>query len=746
MNRRTEASGALTRLSGLCRAHPVGTVVLALILARALLPAAWTLPTDNSPEVFYPEDHEDLETLGRLRTLFGGDRTLRVLVTGEALWTRRGLTTLGELEDRLQGLPGVADAVGLPRALGDESWPPDAPGDLRGRAESSPLARAAGWIGRDGAASSILVYLRPEARAGPLVEAVAGIAESPRRPSLDLQVLGLPVLEHALDRSSREIPKVFFPLLVTITTLLLALALGKWRETIVGLLFVAFCLVLVLGGFGLAGGTMNLVLAVLPPVLFVIALGTAVHLLIRFRDLRDRGRDTTEAVRQTMVSKGRAVFWTGATTMVGFGSLVTGRVEPIRTLGLTAALGIAGITLAAFCLVPALLRLVAGGGQPAGQRSFEEAARHVAGRAAGLGLRKTRTVVGVALGILLLAGFGIPRLEIASDALTFLPSDDPLRRAVRESEVRGIPAAAVELLLRRPEGAFGAKEIRRLQELTENIEEHPGVFTALSAGTLLSEARRRAGGADIPDALLLRALRTEPRGRELLARLLASDRGTARITVGVPVSGFQALDRTVERVRSEIEEGWPELEVSVTGELPLLLEAQRSLLETLGWSLGLSLLVIGGIFLGVLGSLRLALVALVPNLWPVILVLGLMGWLGIPLDIATVMVAAVILGLAVDDTIHTLLEVERRQKDEEPEAAITSSLETNGPAYTLTSTLLATGFGVCVLSDFAPTSRFGGLAGLAMVLVWVGALWILPALLATVAAPDEGGHGDGRAE
>lgn len=715
-------------------------MVLALVLARVLLPAALELPTDNSPEVFYPDDHESLRELDRLRSLFGGHRILRVLVTGNDLWTREGLEILAELEERLGEIPGVADATGPAGGYGDTGWPPEDPGTFRSRLASSPLARGAGWIGREGEASSILIHLGPGIRGGPLVDAVTEVVDARRRPSLELRVVGLPVLEHSLDRSSREIPELFFPLLVSIATLILALALGGWRETTAALLFVGFCLAAVLGGFALAGGTMNLVLAVLPPVLFVIALATAVHLLIRFRDLRGRGRGPTDAVDETMASKGPAVFWTGATTMVGFGSLVTGSVGPIRTLGLTAAAGIAGITLAAFCLIPALLRLLAGRQEPEGPRRFERVARRLAGRAARLGLRRTGFVLGVTGGTFVLALVGIPRLGVASNALSYLPSDHPLPRAVRESEERGIPAASVEVLLRRPEGTFGPAELARLHRLTENVGELPGVFTALSAGTLLAEARQRAGEAGIPEPLLLQALQTGPRSRELLDRLLSSDEVTARLTVGVPVSGFQTLDRTVESLRSEIDESWPELEVAVTGELPLLLETQRALLETLGWSLGVTLLVIGGLFLVLLRSLSLALVALVPNLWPVALVLGLMGWLEIPLDIATVMVAAVILGLAVDDTIHSLLAVEERRRERGPGRAIVSALEANGPAYTLTSALLASGFGVCVLSDFAPTSRFGGLAGLAMVLVWVGALWILPALLALVTS------GEGPAE
>jgi predicted RND superfamily exporter protein len=169
--------------------------------------------------------------------------------------------------------------------------------------------------------------------------------------------------------------------------------------------------------------------------------------------------------------------------------------------------------------------------------------------------------------------------------------------------------------------------------------------------------------------------------------------------------------------------------VETTGELPLVLESQRELLTTLGVSLSLTLAAVAVILRLILGSTRLTLLALIPNLWPVVGVLGLMGWAGVPLDVATVMVASVVLGLAVDDTIHTLGHFRELAPRLGKLEAIAGTLERTAPSYVLTGLILGAGFGVCALSDFAPTARFGLLAAIAIALAVLGDLFLVPALL-----------------
>jgi hypothetical protein len=226
-------------------------------------------------------------------------------------------------------------------------------------------------------------------------------------------------------------------------------------------------------------------------------------------------------------------------------------------------------------------------------------------------------------------------------------------------------------------------------------------------------------------------LRGEPDLERLRAGLIADDGDSARVMLLVPLAGFERLELLFDRCRERAARAtgsgaW------ITGAFPLVLAAQRSLLKTLLVSATLSALAIGLILRGLLGSSRAALAALVPNLWPVLVVLGAMGWAGVPIDSTTVMIAAVALGLSVDDTLHVLGWFRRSAGRRGAPAAAVASVARSAPALILTTALLAGGFAVCGLSSLLPVARFGALTALALVAALAADLVLRPALLAAL--------------
>lgn len=715
-----------------------------MALALALTPGLLRLQTDNSPHVFFVEGSPEVDRYERFLELFGSDKVVRVVVSGDHLWTAGGLSWLRTLEERIGEAGGVQAASGLyghaargPR--GAPEWPPGNPEAFRRRAVSDPLIRNLGWVGADGEVATILAVLEPldnQAKTALLnrLETILEEHPPPQGAALSADLVGSPVLDRALDASSEEIGERYFPLLVLLALVLLTAAFRALRPVAIPLLFVGLVELTLLGLLGTVGARLNLVLAVLPPLLFVIALATVVHVLVRYRDFRET-MDPAQAVAATYRDKGWAVFWTGVSTFAGFASLAVSRVGPVRSLGLWAGLGIALLTLAAFTVLPALLP---GAGETHGsgasrrfERFFQVRGRRWAEWAAGH--RRLVLAVAVLLGLLALAG--VPGLEIETNALHYLPPDHPVRQDVEELEHHGVGVIAVELLLTRSGEGFESLEgFGRLAELTQALREEPLVLGAVSVGDLLEDAVRSApGGAMFGRSTVRRMAFDELVDDEgdgsALGGFLAEDGTTARVTVFTETVGYDRLDPLLERMEAAAREAFPQAEAVTTGEFPLVLESQKQLLTTLGLSLTLTLLVVGIIFRSLLPSTRLTLLALVPNLWPVAGVIGIMGWFSVPLDVATVMVASVVLGLAVDDTIHTLGHFRDLAPEEGKLEAVASTLERTAPSYVLTGLILAAGFGVCALSSFAPTSRFGMLSALAIALAVLGDLFLLPALL-----------------
>jgi hypothetical protein len=467
----------------------------------------------------------------------------------------------------------------------------------------------------------------------------------------------------------------------------------------------------------------------------VLALATAIHVLIPCRALEAAGRAPADAVLAVYRDKGRALLWTGISTATGFASLALSKVPPVAELGRWAAAGLALQLLAAFTVYPALVAVVAARrGLP--ERELERRLERFGGRLAAASARRRGLVLALYAGTALLAALGLPRLERASDALRFLAPGDPTRRAIERIEGAGIGLATLELHLTAPAGASfeSAGGLAGLAAASRALAALPGALGAVGAGDLVLDAGRRSPFAALAaeEELLgqgLELLRGVPEGERALGRFLAAGGREARLTLFVRHAGYEAVDgisaAAVAAARERLPAG---TRIAATGVLPVLLALHRELLATLGLSLGATLPVLAAVFLWLLRRGRDVARALVPNLWPVLVLLGGMGWTGVPLDVATVMVAAVVLGLVVDDTLHTLAHYRERRLEAGAFAAVAERIERTAPAYLLTGAILAGGFAVCGLSDFEPIARFGALSALAIALAVVADLVLVPAL------------------
>lgn len=730
--------------------------VLALFfaLAAAAAPGLLRLGVDNSARRFFVDDHRTLAGYDRFRALFGRDDTVRIAVRGPGVWTAAGLAWLRHLEEEVPRVPGVLGAAGLWghhrwRLAG---WPPPDPQAFRAEVLADPLDRNAGWVSADGELVSlfaVLYDLPPPRRRGRLARLDALLAAAP--PGVEAWVSGLPVLDRAFSREVRAVGGRFFPLLVALAVVLLAAVFRDARDVARPLLLVALCQTALFGAMGWAGAALDLVVVLLVPLVFVVAVATAIHVSVRFRDHRQRGLDAPAATLATYRDKGWPVLWAGVTTAAGFASLAVSETPPVRALGLWAAAGIAFLTLAAFTFYPAVLAAGAAGGECAADPSptrFEAWARRRGRAWAGWAARRRRAVIAVFALAAALALAGLPRLTAGAPVLEFLRPADPVRAGFATLERHGVGAVAAELVVARAgsfESAYALDRLARLEAalradpLVLGVVGPPDLVTAAAGWALPADAARDSS-ADADGAgtcFVLTLLRAMPETAPLLRAVLTGDGRAARLTLFVPMADYPRLEPLFARAEAAARAAFPAADVWVTGQLPLVLAAQRVLLRTMVLSLSLTLLVVAGVFALLLRGPRPALAALAPNLWPVALVVGAMGWLRVPLDSTTVLIAAVVLGLAVDDTLHQVGSFRRRMgaaAGADPGEAAAGALEETAAGHLLTTMVLAAGFAVCALSSFVPVARFGALTAAALVFALIADLVLLPALLAGLPA------------
>ena len=724
------------------RRRLVVAAVLAVGLAAA--PGIARLELDNSPEGFFVDHASELARYRRFEAELGRDRAVRVAVSGPALWSRDGLAWLGELEERLEDLPGVLAAGGLYRhhAGGPEGWPPADPEAFRDRVTSDAVDRGAGWVAADGSVATVLVALprRDPAAALAAIETLATAAP----PGIATAVVGLPVVERALDREVADMALRFAPVLSLLIVAILAALVRRLLQVGAVVALIALAEVTTLGAMGWAGARLDVVTALLVPLVAVVATATAVHLLLRFRLLRGRGLDAPTAARELVRQKAWPVVWAGLTTAAGFGSLAVARVPAVRELGAWAAFGFVWTTLAALTLVPCLL---AGEGDrrvPA-RRGWTASAHRLGRRWAAAAIARRGVVYAAfALGALA-AATGALRLRVESDPLAFLALDHPARVGLAALERAGLGAAAAELVLELPRGAEGsfedAERLERLADLAARLRGHPSAWGVVSAGDVVAGRRRpdEGRGADAWRRARER-VRATPEGDRMLSFLVSPDGRRARVSVMVPMAGADELEDLFTAAGAQAAAVFPEAEHFLTGRYPLVLRAQRTLLDTMLLSLSVAVVLVAAALWLLLGGAGLAVRALVPNLWPVLVALGVMGWAGVPLDSSTVAVAAVAFGLVVDDTLHTFADFRRQASRRGSRRAVVAALGRNAPAHLVTAVLLAGGLALVGLSDLVAAARFGVLTAVAVAAALAADLLLVPPLLAGAAPPRRPGR------
>lgn len=479
----------------------------------------------------------------------------------------------------------------------------------------------------------------------------------------------------------------------------------------------------------------------LPVLVSVICLSNVIHILTRYYEESQRSVDRGAVVKKTMARMIPPCFLTTTTTAVGFGSLAMNDIQQVREFGVFSFAGILFVYLVAVTLAPIVLFRLSLPGRSVQNRFASGIVSRMLHRAQNLvehRPKETLAVLGLAS---LLAVAGIFQIRVETQGSRFLAPEAPSIQGLKAFAENLSGIITVEVLVQGEPGSF--KEPRPLTELDHlqrEVEEMEGVQKTHSVAELVKEINQVVhAGKDafyrVPDRrehiaqyLLLLEVSGE---QELVSRFVNDDLSTARLSARVAsmtTADYRALlDKIRTAAASHIS---PHRTVQLTGTVVLYATVVDTLTKGQIRSLGLAFLVITFMMTLYLRSIRIGLISMIPNLFPVLFVLGVMGWGGIPLNVVTVMISSIALGIAVDDTIHYLARYrsESRKTGDRVEAMRRTMFHT-GRAIVFTSVVMAGGFWIICMSDFRPNIYLGLLTGVAMIAALLGDLLLLPICL-----------------
>jgi len=659
-----------------------------------------------------------LENLPRVSGVFSLSNAVRMVGEGEDVVT----------EPFLESLPATPDELRLKReeALSNPRW-------------------VENLVSPDGTVAAVNIMLDPLAGDSgdriEVVDSVRAILKRHGREGVRLFLTGIsPLMWDMRTCVGRDVRSFLWltPLLILV---LLFLTFRTIPGVAIPMLVIVTSVVWTLGLFAAAGRRLGMATAMVPTLIAVICLSDVIHILSHYYEILPRHEDRRDALAATMEHMMDACFMTSITTAAGFASMIVSPIRTIREFGLATAIGILIAYVLAMIMVPASLSLLP---PRAGRPRASNVGRGGLGRfLAAVNGAAARRHRGIVIGTLLGAAacvVGIARLRVETQISSYLPDSAPSVRALAVLQKNMAGFGSLEIGVDGTAGVFREPwALTELQELQRYLESRAEIDKVFSVTELLRECHRVRSEEGAPQALprdtgkiaeyyLLLSLSDEP---ALLEAVVSEDYSSARVTARMRAVTTSEQVRLLADVdafaRDHID---PRLHVHTTGVSKLYATRITALVRSQLHTLLLTSIVIALLLAFHLRSVRSALVAMIPNILPVIGTLGLMGLSGISLNLSTVMISCVALGIAVDDTIHFLVRYRREsQAGAHTNEAIALTVQNTGRAMVFTSLVIAGGFALFVFSSFAPNRHFGILMAFTLGVALLADIVLLPFLI-----------------
>ncbi len=544
------------------------------------------------------------------------------------------------------------------------------------------------------------------------------------------------ITDAEIDQMMEKDISVFFPMAMAISALVLLILFRNIPSILFPILTVFLALTWTLGFKGMVNSPITPVSTTLFALITIIGIADSVHMISHYRLELPLKKDKKKALLEAYQRAGKPCLFTSITTAIGFSSLIVSDIPAIRSLGFFAGFGIMSAFFLSMVLVPLGLLLTkvkpktVKHGNPRGNMFAWIGA---------FNLKHQKSILIASLLVVVIMGAGIPKIHVEGSMLEYLKKKTLLRQDAEFLDERLSGISSIEVVIHGDEESLKhpsvLKNIESLQELAERYPNVPVSYSIVTFAKLINRALHN----DNPDyyripetreAVAQSLLLYELSGGSELEDYATLNYDTLRVSMRTRQMKQEEREKLIEDVETFTEQNLGQFKVDITGFDHLVHKVTERITLTQIQSLGLAFLVILVLMFLMLGP-RGGLLSAVPNVFPIVFILGLMGYAGFNLNIATAIIASVAIGIVVDDTIHYFTHFKHEfQEIVERKAAMLSALHKVGPALCFTSLILVLGYLIFLFSETRMLMDFGILSSIAVITALGGDLFIGPVLLA----------------
>ncbi|MEZ4887853.1 MAG: MMPL family transporter [Chitinophagales bacterium] len=600
------------------------------------------------------------------------------------------------------------------------------------------------YISEDATVFSIVIVHKEHTNADE-IEAISGatnaIVERFEGEFDDIRVAGRAVtLSAIVGKIGQEF--VFYAFVATIlAVLVMSLLLRRFWGVVIACVSVAIGLVWFMGFLGLTGKTLDIMSTLFPTLAVMVGLSDVIHILTKYMDEIHKGLRQKDALKIAIKEIGWATLLTSLTTAVGFLSLYTANISALKIFGLYAAAGVILTYIAVLGVMVVLLPLIPPEklvNQQTGDfwyRSMDWIFRTVKTR--------RKLIAGISIGVFAVCLVGISKISTNAFLLDDLPRSNTIRKDFLFFEEKLSGARPFEMAVI-PQKDYKINDLKVLQQIDtlvsylQNLNEI-GVLT--SPAMIYKSLHQSNNGNNLqyyrlpPDELTLQKYELQLKQldrKNATASVMTKDRKYARINGNMLDLGSEPIAELNQQIKEWITENTDAgvVQFRLTGSGVVLDKNHQYLRQSLFTGLGVAFLVVSLLMALLFRDLQMSLIALIPNIFPLLITGAVMGYFGISLKASTSIIFTLAFGIAVDDTIHFLSKLKLQfQKGLDLDTAIRNTFLETGKALCITTFILFCGFGSLAFSDFAATFYIGLLLSITLLSALVADLFLLPVVI-----------------
>lgn len=570
------------------------------------------------------------------------------------------------------------------------------------------------------------------------------IGEFEKNSGLDVKISGMPYVRTWNSKLLKDEIGMFVLAALLVTSFIFYLFFRSFRATLISMCVVIIGVMWAFGILGLFRFQITILTALIPPLIIVIGIPNCIFLINKYQQEVKKHGNQALSLQRVIIKVGNATLMTNVTTASGFATFILLDSDLLKEFGIVASINILCIFMLSLLIIPIIYSFMP---LPKDKHLKHLRRKWIGGFVSWMEsmVRDYRPAVFLsALALLLFGVIGIFQMEITGSRIEDLPKNTQFYEDIMffEEEFNGIMPVELVVDSKRKKGITRPTTLRKIDELSQQIDSTPELSTPFSVVNVYKYSKQ-AYFNGLPkyyalpnsrdNSSIMRTASNSKGNNDLLSNLVDSTGQIARITTFMRDVGTDRMEEIEANLLAQIEEIFPseQFNVFMTGKAMLFLKGTKYLVKNLLLSLALAILLISIVMAYLFRSARMILVSLIPNLLPLLITAGLMGYFSIPIKPSTILVFSIAFGISVDDTIHFLAKYrqELQVNHWHIRKSVYAALRETGVSMFYTSVVLFFGFSVFTISSFGGTVALGALVSATLLFAMLSNLVLLPSLL-----------------